>query len=176
MSSTSDNNSEENLEVNSIKNNEDDDNDINDDEKVMRSKLATDENCLIAYNNQESCGNRTLSWHEHVYRKLTNKPTPHYIENILGIQNNKSGQFIDTEDTMKTNILSVSEHVTQHDNFSKIPPSVTEINEPLNLSVKSELKIRTKTVKGLLIHLITLLLFITYFVISQFRNSHYARA
>lgn len=29
---------------------------------------------------------RTIFWHEHVYNKLTPKPTPHYIENILGIQ------------------------------------------------------------------------------------------
>lgn len=28
----------------------------------------------------------TLFWHEHVYKNLAPKPTPHYIENILGIQ------------------------------------------------------------------------------------------
>lgn len=166
MSSTSDNNTEENIEKNLLINNDvDEENDISNKDKVPTTKfqddnkLNTDNNCIITFNNQESCVNRTLSWHEHVYRKLTNKPTPHYIENILGLQNNKCGQFIDTQDTMKTNVISVSEHVTQHDNFSKIPPSVTEINEPLNLSVKSELKIRTKTVKGLLINLV-----ITYFI------------
>lgn len=28
----------------------------------------------------------TLFWHDHVYKNLAPKPTPHYIENILGIQ------------------------------------------------------------------------------------------
>lgn len=26
-----------------------------------------------------------LSWHEHVYKKLSSRPTPHFIANILGL-------------------------------------------------------------------------------------------
>lgn len=69
--------------------------------------------------------NRTLTWHEHVYRKLSGRPTPHYIENILGLQ----------EEKKKT-----PEHQ------ETVP--VSDMNEPLNLSIKSDLKVRSKTVKG----------------------------
>lgn len=92
-----------------------------------------------------------LSWHEHVYRRLTNKPTPHYIENILGLQGKSAGQL--QQDTTMT------DHVTPPDSpqnsFSNVqPPTVTsDVNEPLNLSVKNELKVRTKTVKGIFIFL-----------------------
>jgi hypothetical protein len=95
---------------------------------------------------KEFCGNRTLSWHEHVYKKLTNKPTPHLIENILGIQN-KSNQFKEVQDLPKTNRMTVSAPVSPQENFPKLQPSV-EVNEPLNLSIRSDLKVRTKTVKG----------------------------
>ncbi|XP_056645656.1 homeobox protein ceh-30 [Diorhabda sublineata] len=78
-----------------------------------------------------------LSWHEHVYRRLSSKPTPHYIENILGL---KSEQC-DNQDNMIGNFSppKVSYPVQQ---------TVTaDINEPLNLCVKSQIKIRAKTVK-----------------------------
>lgn len=90
-----------------------------------------------------------LSWHEHVYRRLTNKPTPHYIENILGLQGKSAGQL--QQDTTMTG------HVTPPDSpqnsFSNVQPATvtSDVNEPLNLSVKNELKVRTKTVKGTLI-------------------------
>ncbi|EFA11601.1 homeobox protein ceh-31 [Tribolium castaneum] len=83
-------------------------------------------------------GNRTLSWHEHVYKKLTNKPTPHLIENILGIQNEKP--------EAKRMIVSIADN---QEDFPKLQPAGTgcEVNEPLNLSIRSDLKVRTKTVK-----------------------------
>lgn len=38
-----------------------------------------------SHDNHKDCTNWTLFWHKHVYKKLASKPTPHYIENILGI-------------------------------------------------------------------------------------------
>ncbi|XP_060537375.1 hematopoietically-expressed homeobox protein hhex-like [Cylas formicarius] len=70
------------------------------------------------------------SWHEHVYRRLTNKPTPHYIENILGLAN---GTPAIPPQNDYPNLQAV------HGEF--------ETNEPLNLSVKSEPKVRTKCPK-----------------------------
>ena len=96
---------------------------------------------------KEFCANRTLSWHEHVYKKLTNKPTPHLIENILGIQN-RPHQFKEVQDLPKSNRMTVSAPVSPQDKFPKLEPSVNEVNEPLNLSIRSDLKVRTKTVKG----------------------------
>lgn len=92
-------------------------------------------------NNKECLVNRTLSWHEHVYKKLTNRPTPHYIENILGIQ--KQSCYNDT-DSMTIN------KETPTETLPKIVAPVQELNEPLNLSVRnnSDVKVRTKTVKG----------------------------
>lgn len=72
--------------------------------------------------------NRTLTWHEHVYRKLSGRPTPHYIENILGLQEEKIPQ---PQEPVPT-----------------ICSAVPDMNEPLNLSIKSDLKVRSKTVKG----------------------------
>ncbi|KAJ8986276.1 hypothetical protein NQ317_009986 [Molorchus minor] len=86
-----------------------------------------------------------FSWHEHVYRKLSNKPTPHYIENILGLQS-KSSQDNQQDNNM---IVHVTPPVSPQSTFSNIPPVVptSEVNEPLNLSVKNEHRVRTKTVK-----------------------------
>ncbi|CAH1377944.1 unnamed protein product [Tenebrio molitor] len=109
-------------------------------DKALAPKIEPDGGVI-----KEFCGNRTLSWHEHVYKKLTNKPTPHLIENILGIQN-KSNQFKEVQDLPKTNRMTVSAPVSPQENFPKLQPSV-EVNEPLNLSIRSDLKVRTKTVK-----------------------------
>lgn len=78
---------------------------------------------------EDSLFNRTLTWHEHVYIKVSGRPTPHYIENILGLQKEKSNA--EPQEPVPT-ICSV----------------VPDMNEPLNLSVKSDLKVRSKTVKG----------------------------
>lgn len=89
---------------------------------------------------RESFVNRTLSWHEHVYKKINNRPTPHYIENILGIQ--RTPADADSE-KMPVKISTPSETVP------KMTGSVQETNEPLNLSIRnSDVKVRTKTVKG----------------------------
>nr|CAI5842285.1 unnamed protein product [Callosobruchus analis] len=61
------------------------------------------------------------SWLKHVYRKLKNKPTPHYIENILGLHKSDS-----EPETHK--------NVTKHPETFTAQPAVTEVNEPLNLS------------------------------------------
>ncbi|CAH1979322.1 unnamed protein product [Acanthoscelides obtectus] len=92
-----------------------------------------------AINSNECCAGETfrsfdgLSWHEHVYRKLNNKPTPHYIENILGLHKSDS----ETEMNKK---VEGSETCTEQ-------PGVTDVNEPLNLSVKSQIKVRTRNPK-----------------------------
>lgn len=96
---------------------------------------------------REFNSSKSLSWHEHVYKKLTNKPTPHYIENILGIQSNKTSQLQDLT-LHKTNKMTVSETVLTQDKFSKVHTSVTPVNEPLNLSIRSDLKVRSKILKG----------------------------
>lgn len=80
---------------------------------------------------------RTFSWHEHVYRKLTTRPTPHYIENILGISKKTSGE---QEPIVHKQVIDV-------DNFQVIT-NVPDLNEPLNLSIRSDLKVRMKNVKG----------------------------
>ncbi|KAJ8923608.1 hypothetical protein NQ315_010187 [Exocentrus adspersus] len=87
-----------------------------------------------------------LSWHEHVYRRLTNKPTPHYIENILGLQNRSAGGQLQQDGVM---IGHVTPPVSPKNSFSNVqqPTVPSDVNEPLNLSVKNELKVRTKTVK-----------------------------
>lgn len=64
---------------------------------------------------------KSLSWHDHVYKKLNTGPTPHYIENILGLKvcdNNK-------EQTMTFSAI-------KHNNASY----KVDLNEPLNLSIK----------------------------------------
>lgn len=78
---------------------------------------------------EDSLLNRTLTWHEHVYRKLSGRPTPHYIENILGLQEEKKAA--EPQEPLPT-----------------ICSTVPDMNEPLNLSVKSDLKVRSKTIKG----------------------------
>lgn len=90
---------------------------------------------------------KTLSWHEHVYKKLTNKPTPHYIENILGIQCNKTSHLQDLT-SPKSNKMTVSETILTQDKFFKVHTSVTSVNEPLNLSIRSDLKVRNKVLRG----------------------------
>ncbi|XP_066248739.1 homeobox protein Hox-A4-like [Euwallacea similis] len=82
-------------------------------------------NCSAFFHNTFDMSCDRFSWHEHVYRKLSNKPTPHYIENILGLGNGNS----QSENTFCRTMVNL------------------EVNEPLNLSVKSELTIRTKCVK-----------------------------
>lgn len=95
-------------------------------------------------NNKEIIVNRTLSWHEHVYKKITNRPTPHYIENILGIQKQTC---LNDNESMTVNKTTLTEET-----LPKIAAPVQELNEPLNLSIRnSDVKVRTKTVKGELI-------------------------
>ncbi|XP_022901320.1 homeobox protein Nkx-6.3-like [Onthophagus taurus] len=72
---------------------------------------------------------RTLTWHEHVYKKLTNKPTPHYIENILGLQSKTTCQG---EDNCRKTV-SLTE--TPQDDSTE---PKEEVNEPLNLSIKTD--------------------------------------
>lgn len=82
--------------------------------------------------------NRTFSWHEHVYKKLTNKPTPHYIENILGLQNKSCDNIQETVSNRMTVCMEPKPVNTLQDS-----------NEPLNLSVRSDCKVRLKpTAKG----------------------------
>lgn len=92
--------------------------------------------------NNKHCDSRTLSWHEHVYRKLTTRPTPHFIENILGIQS-KPSKCNDVETTLtKTKMPTISaSHAA--DCTPKLLSS-QDINEPLNLSIRSD-KVRPKT-------------------------------
>ncbi|XP_044766000.1 homeobox protein HMX3 [Coccinella septempunctata] len=84
----------------------------------------------------------TFSWHEHVYRRLTSKPTPHYIENILGLQCDKPLNSVDSEMENMCLISGVSK-----DNLAKVQSNVTDINEPLNLSIRSSIKVKTKVSK-----------------------------
>lgn len=91
---------------------------------------------------RDICVNRTWTWHEHVYRKLNSKPTPHYIENILGLQTKPSSDPQDLKSRM------IAETPVAQDSLPKITPSVPELNEPLNLSIRSDLKVRSKTMKG----------------------------
>ncbi|KAL3289885.1 hypothetical protein HHI36_023275 [Cryptolaemus montrouzieri] len=90
--------------------------------------------------NKEDVNNKkTLTWHEHVYRRLTSKPTPHYIENILGIQCEKSSETDEHE--LKNMCLAENS-----DSFAKDQSSLTDaINEPLNLSIRNNAKVKTKT-------------------------------
>ena len=91
---------------------------------------------------KESHIDRTLTWHEHVYRKLTQKPTPHYIENILGFP---SKSCASDSDKLKVNPASspaASEVVP------KITITMQDLNEPLNLSVRPGAKTRVKSSKG----------------------------
>lgn len=81
----------------------------------------------------------TFTWHEHVYRKLTAKPTPHYIENILGLQ---GSQPLDSE--MENMCFSG----VQKDNLAKVQSNLTDTNEPLNLSIRTGAKVKTKISKG----------------------------
>lgn len=92
---------------------------------------------------KDICENRTLSWHEHVYRKLTAKPTPHYIENILGLQEKTASEPQECKMRTVADITPVVQHP-----HPKISSSVPELNEPLNLSIRSDFKIRAKTIKG----------------------------
>ncbi|KAK5639359.1 hypothetical protein RI129_011851 [Pyrocoelia pectoralis] len=87
--------------------------------------------------------NGTLSWHEHVYRKLTTRPTPHFIENILGIQSipPKCNDGEETVNKSKMSLISAS--FVPH-GVPKLLPT-RELNEPLNLSIRSD-KVRAKTV------------------------------
>lgn len=101
------------------------------DEIISCSLVASKDTLVIA--------NGTFSWHEHVYRKLTNKPTPHYIENILGLQN----VSVDSDNRNMT-IRNLSPNRQQTD----LKPVNTmlhhDLNEPLNLSVRNEGKVRLK--------------------------------
>lgn len=92
--------------------------------------------------NNEQCDSRTLSWHEHVYRKLTTRPTPHFIENILGIQT-KSSKCSDAEETLNTSKMPVVSGSLMMDSVGKLVPP-QELNEPLNLSIRSD-KVRPKS-------------------------------
>lgn len=76
-----------------------------------------------------------LSWHEHVYRKVSGRPTPHYIENILGLHQEGKEPTATTAANAATTIRAPA-------------ATAVEMNEPLNLSIKSDLKVRPKTVKG----------------------------
>lgn len=84
----------------------------------------------------------TFTWHEHVYRRLTTKPTPHYIENILGIHGDKA---LDTNSDVEMNNLCLS--AVSEDTFAKVQSNVTDTNEPLNLSIRSSAKVKTKVSK-----------------------------
>ncbi|KAF5300959.1 hypothetical protein FQA39_LY10929 [Lamprigera yunnana] len=83
---------------------------------------------------------RTLSWHEHVYRKLSNKPTPHFIENILGIQNSSS-QCNEVEQVLNIPKMPMISATLVSDYVLHSPH---EVNEPLNLSIRCD-KLRCKT-------------------------------
>lgn len=82
-----------------------------------------------------------LSWHEHVYRPLSNRPTPHFIENILGIQN--SSKCTDVEGTLTKSKMPIISDSLVSDCVPKLVSS-QDLNEPLNLSIRSE-KVRPKT-------------------------------
>lgn len=128
-------------------------------ELLILSDLITTESTASSDNSRgEFCVNRTFSWHEHVYRKLSNKPTPHYIENILDInkiRSGKSSQCLDDLHIVKTNsvrnnLIAVSDGDSSTQNsFNKMQSAVTELIEPLNLSIRTDFKVRTKTAKGL---------------------------
>lgn len=87
--------------------------------------------------------NRTYTWHEHVYRKLTGRPTPHYIENILGLQKTNT-----TTTTPPAPPPPPPHHQQHQEPVSANRSPVPDMNEPLNLSIKSDTKVRSKTVKG----------------------------
>lgn len=87
---------------------------------------TTDLTTCSAYFHDSFENSERFSWHEHVYKKLNNKPTPHYIENILGLGN-----------------LNAQNSYNNHRAMNN-----SEVIEPLNLSVKCEATIITKVPKG----------------------------
>ncbi|XP_030748787.1 transcription factor LBX1 [Sitophilus oryzae] len=92
---------------------------------TVQQPSSSTNRCAADFHNSCSARLERFSWHEHVYRRLTTKPTPHYIENILGLAN-------------------VSPPASPNS------PALTtdlDINEPLNLSVKTEQKVRTRSAK-----------------------------
>ncbi|KAF5275351.1 hypothetical protein FQR65_LT04179 [Abscondita terminalis] len=111
----------------------------------QKNVLVIQELTQILAKAQQKMNNLTVgrqSWHEHVYEKLSNRPTPHFIEDILGIQNSSS-KCNDEEETLKSKLPVNSSDSVVPDCASKlIHPQ--ELNEPLNLSTRSE-KVRPKT-------------------------------
>lgn len=91
---------------------------------------TTDLTTCSAYFHDSFANSERFSWHEHVYKKLNNKPTPHYIENILGLGN-----------------LNSQTHAQNSYNNHRAMNN-SEVIEPLNLSVKCEATIITKVPKG----------------------------
>ncbi|XP_018320572.1 hematopoietically-expressed homeobox protein hhex-like [Agrilus planipennis] len=78
--------------------------------------------------------NRTYSWHEHVYRKVNARPTPHFIENILGIQTKRTTC---PDDVLQKDDSSLLQGFLPAE-VSKVTVAVQDANEPLNLSIKSD--------------------------------------
>lgn len=77
--------------------------------------------------------NSALSWHEHVYKKLSSRPTPHFIANILGLpasvakmNNNRAnncGDLVVPKGTLKVDYID---------------KDLNEPAEPLNLTIPSK--------------------------------------
>lgn len=114
--------------------------------EVNSSLSVSEQDSINSVINNEQCeNNKTLSWHEHVYKKLNNKPTPHFIENILGIQR-KSNYSSNSEETFNSKMPVISASLATN-SFQRLS-SVNELNEPLNLSIRSD-KVRPKSsIKG----------------------------
>ncbi|KAF7274390.1 hypothetical protein GWI33_012935 [Rhynchophorus ferrugineus] len=97
----------------------------------VANQPSSSNRCSADFQNTCSARFDRFSWHEHVYRRLTTKPTPHYIENILGLAN-------------------VTPPVSPLQNYPPAPPVSgveMEVNEPLNLSVRTDQKTRTRNTK-----------------------------
>lgn len=101
-----------------------------------------------------------LSWHEHVYRRITHKPTPHYIENILGIQTPCNEALLTPDDCVGIGTtlspvmpptadypLLLTTHIdaVADMHYSESESELPDL--PLNLSIRAIDKIKTKTSK-----------------------------
>lgn len=99
--------------------------------------------CAVSLPNYSVSFDR-LTWHEHVYKRLPSKPTPHYIENILGLQKTSADQFQDNKEQ------NMSSQVAAQNSYPSQTVTITpDVNEPLNLSVKNHSKGRTKNPRGM---------------------------
>lgn len=92
----------------------------------------------------EQDGKGAFSWHEHVYKKLTTRPTPHFIENILGLPGVKVASRTDKDGVRRVTKMNCVSVDVNSAGLARRSLTVGDLNEPLNLSIRSE-EVRIKT-------------------------------